>query len=62
MTLGGQADFGPGSPLLSHSGSGAGKTAQPFLRQPEGSNGGSGATCRHPGTYGLQPRAPTRIQ
>ena len=34
-TPGGQADFGQGSPLLSHSRSGAGRTAQPFLSQPE---------------------------
>jgi hypothetical protein len=59
---GGQADFGQGRPLWSHSRSGAGRTAQPFLSQPEGGSGGSGATCRHPGTYGLQPRVPTRIQ
>jgi hypothetical protein len=51
---GGQADLGLGRPLLSHSRSGADRTAQPFLSQPEGGSGGSGATCRHPGTYGLQ--------
>jgi hypothetical protein len=46
--------LGLGRPLSSHSRSGADRTAQPFLSQPEGGSGGSGATCRHPGTYGLQ--------
>jgi hypothetical protein len=40
-----------GRPMLSHSRSGA----------PEGGSSGSGATCRHPGTYSCRPRAPTRI-
>jgi hypothetical protein len=55
---GGQGATGEGrptlsrsNPLWSHSRSGAGRTAQPFLSQPETSgSGGCGATCRHPGT------------
>jgi hypothetical protein len=43
---------------VSHSRSGAGRTAQPFLSQPEGGSGGSGATCRHPGTLRLQTQGP----
>src|SRR5215211_5296369 len=49
------------NPLLSHSRSGAGRAAQPFLSQPEGGSGVCGATCRHPGTLrAAAPRAPTR--
>jgi hypothetical protein len=34
-----------------------GRTAQPFSSQPDGGSGACGATCRHPGTYGLQPQS-----
>ena len=56
----GRPTWGRGSPLLSHSRSGAGRTAQPFLSQPEGGSGVCGATCRHPGTLWLQPQGSYR--
>jgi hypothetical protein len=51
----GRPTLGRDSPLLSHSRSGAGRTAQPFLSQlkPDGS-GVCRATCRHPETLWLQ--------
>jgi hypothetical protein len=58
----GQADFAQSKPLLSHSRSGADRTAQPFLSRPEGGSGGSGATCRHPGPTGCRPRLLPAIQ
>jgi transposase len=33
-----------------------------ILEPADGGSGVCGATCRHPGTYGLQPLVPTRIQ
>jgi len=39
---------------------GAGRTAQPFLSQPDGGSGGCGATRRHPGTLRLQPQGSYR--
>src|SRR5215212_4095226 len=50
----GRPTLGLGRPLWSHSRSGAGRTAQPFLSHPEGGSGGCRATCRHPGTLRLQ--------
>src|SRR5829696_655281 len=51
----GRPTLGRGRPLLSHSRSGAGGTAQPFLSQLKLSGSGvCGATCRHPGTLRLQ--------
>src|SRR5215216_4178787 len=53
----GRPTLGRGRPLLSHSRSGAGGTAQPFLSQLMLSGSGvCGATCRHPGTLRLQPQ------
>jgi hypothetical protein len=43
------------TPFLSGGQENTGRTAQPFLSQPDGGSGVCGATCRHPGTYGLQP-------
>src|SRR5262245_59955672 len=51
----GRPTWGVCSPLLSHSRSGAGRTAQLFSSQPNlGGSGACGATCRHPGTLRLQ--------
>jgi hypothetical protein len=58
----GRPTLGHSRPLLSHSRSGAGRAAQPFLSQPEGGSGVCGATCRHPGTLWLQIQGSTRIQ
>src|SRR5829696_2560672 len=53
----GRPTLGRGRPLLSHSRSGAGGTAQPFLSQLKLSGSGvCGATCRRPGTLRLQPK------
>jgi hypothetical protein len=59
--------LGRGRPLLRHSRSGDGGTAQPFCRQLESGSGFSGATRQHPGTlrrqtHGSYPQFKSRLR